>query len=342
MTSSQPTRVPTLSKTPRSARVLVVDDAEANRVLLSRHLAALHCQVVEASDGPSALAALEGIDLVLLDIQMPGMDGFEVCRRIKQDPKTRFLPVVMVTALGALGDRVRALEAGSDDFLTKPVDRLQLQARVASSLRLKAATDRLDDSDRVIFALARAVEAKDFHTEAHTLRVAAGALALGELLDLDEETLVQLKRGALIHDIGKIGIPDAILLKPGALEAEEAAIMRTHAIIGVAIASPLHSAAAFLDIIRHHHEHFDGHGYPDGLVGQAIPLLARIVSISDTYDALTNLRPYRPARSQQEAIAILQAGASTQWDPALVNIFVEQVLPSGRLALHLSRLGVTS
>jgi putative two-component system response regulator len=311
----------------RRPKVLVVDDVPANRALLAGHLARLSCQVIEASDGPSALAALNGdLDLVLLDIQMPGMDGFEVCRRIKQDPRTRLLPVVMVTALNALDDRVQALEAGSDDFLSKPVERLELQARVSSLLRLKSALDRLDDADRVIFALARAVEAKDLHTEAHTQRVAAHAVALGTRLGLSHDDLAQLQRGALTHDIGKIGIPDAILLKPAALTEEEAAIMRTHPLIGLSIASGLHSAAAFLSVIRHHHEHFDGTGYPDQLSGDQIPLLARITAISDAYDALTSARPYRAARSPQDAIAILQAGSGSQWDPSLVNIFVEQVL----------------
>jgi putative two-component system response regulator len=316
----------------RRPRVLVVDDVEANRQLLRAHLSTIECEVLEAEDGALALVSVsEGVDLVLLDIQMPGMNGFEVCRRIKSAPETRLIPVVMVTALGHVDERVRALEAGADDFLTKPVERVELQARVRSLLRLKAVYDRLDDSDRVIYALARAVEAKDTYTEAHTLRVAAGAVGLGEILGFGQEELDQLQRGALVHDIGKIGIPDRILLKPGFLSAGELAVIQQHPLIGEDIARPLRSAAPFLSVIRHHHEWVDGSGYPDGLVGGAIPLLARIVAVSDAYDALVSDRPYRPRRTPEEAIGVLQDGAGTQWDGRLVEAFVDRVLPSGRL-----------
>ncbi|MHB8589902.1 MAG: HD domain-containing phosphohydrolase [Candidatus Dormibacteraceae bacterium] len=313
-------------------RVLIVDDVEANRRLLRAQLSAIECEVLEAEDGALALASVsEGVDLVLLDIQMPGMNGFEACRRLKSAPETRLIPVVMVTALGQVDDRVRALDVGADDFLTKPVERVELQARVRSLLRLKAVYDRLDDSDRVIYALARAVEAKDSYTEAHTLRVAAGALGLGEILGIGQEELDQLQRGALVHDLGKIGIPDGILHKPERLSDEELRVMRQHPLIGEEIARPLHSAAGFLSVIRHHHEWVDGSGYPDGLAGTTIPLLARIVAVSDAYDALVSDRPYRPRRTPEEAIGVLQDGAGIQWDSRLVEAFVERVLPSGRL-----------
>ena len=318
--------------------MLVVDDVEANRRLLGAHLDTIECEVLEAEDGTTALAAVsEGADLVLLDVQMPGMNGFEVCRRLKSAPETRLIPVVMVTALGQLGDRVRALEAGADDFLTKPVERVELEARVRSLLRLKAVYDRLDDSDRVIYALARAVEAKDSYTEAHTLRVAAGAVGLGDILGIGQEELDQLQRGALVHDLGKIGIPDGILHKPGRLSDEELRVMRQHPLIGEEIARPLHSAARFLSVIRHHHEWVDGSGYPDGLAGTTIPLLARIVAVSDAYDALISDRPYRPRKTPEEAIGVLRDGAGRQWDSRLVGAFVDQVLPSGRLDRQVHR-----
>ncbi|TME97516.1 MAG: response regulator [Chloroflexi bacterium] len=277
-----------------------------------------------SSDGPSALAAIdkETPDLVLLDVQMPGMDGYEVCRRIKAGPRGRLLPVVMLTALDNANDRVLALEAGADDFMSKPVDRIELVARVRSALRLKAVYDTLDSAEQVIFSLAAAVEAKDKYTEKHTHRVAESARHVGMKLGLPERALDALYRGGIIHDIGKIGVPDAILLKPGPLAGDEVRIMRAHTTIGESIVRPLRSGANLLPIIRNHHEHFDGRGYPDGLAGRAIPRLARIVAVCDSYDALVTDRPYRKARTVDEAIGTLADGAGKQWDPEVVEALV--------------------
>src|SRR5947208_45884 len=261
--------------------VLVVDDGEINRALVEAFLSVLDCRLRSAEDGPSALAAIdrETPDLVLLDVQMPGMDGYEVCRRIKARPRGRLLPVVMLTALDNANDRVLALEAGADDFMSKPVDRVELVARVRSALRLKAVYDTLDSAEQVIFSLAAAVEAKDKYTEKHTHRVAETARHVGMKLGLPERALDALYRGGIIHDIGKIGVPDAILLKPGPLAGDEIRIMRAHTTIGESIVRPLRSGANLLPIIRNHHERFDGNGYPDGLAGRAIPRLARIVAV---------------------------------------------------------------
>jgi len=313
--------------------VLVVDDGSADRQLAQAYLADLDCDVRLAQDGASALLQIksESPDLVLLDVQMPGLDGYEVCRRIKAGPRGRLLPVVMITALNETGDRVRALEAGADDFLTKPVERVELVARVRSALRLKAVYNTLDSAEQVIFALAAAVEAKDPLTEKHTQRVAESARHMGARLGLPDVALDALYRGGIIHDIGKIGVPDAILLKPGPLNDEERARMQTHVLIGEDIVRPLRSASTLLPIIRHHHERFDGRGYPDGLRAREIPRLASIVSVCDAFDALVNDRPYRARLPIDHALAVLISGAGHQWDPEVVDLFVGEMPALQRL-----------
>jgi putative two-component system response regulator len=308
-------------------KVLVVDDGAANRELIEACLAGVDCEVRLAEDGPSALKAIETAppDLVLLDVQMPGMDGYTVCQRIKSDPKLRLVPVVMITALNQTDDRVKALESGADDFMSKPVQRVELVARVRSALRLKSVYDRLDSAEHVIFALAAAVEAKDAHTERHTNRVAESARHIGLRMGLPEVELDALYRGGMIHDIGKIGVDDAILRKPGPLDADELVKMRAHPVIGTRIVRPLRSGVDILPIIRHHHEWFDGRGYPDGLREHEIPLHARIVAVCDAFDSLVNDRPYRPRRSVDEAIRILTGGAGRQWDPRIVSLFVSEL-----------------
>ena len=310
------------------AVVLVVDDGVANRELIQAYLAGIDCTVRLVEDGPAALEAIEtdAPDLVLLDVQMPGMDGYEVCRRIKAMPRGRLLPVVMITALNQTGDRVAALEAGADDFMTKPVERVELVARVRSALRLKALYNTLDSAEQVIFSLASAVEAKDSFTERHTQRVGESARHVGRRLGLPEFALDALYRGGIIHDIGKIGVPDAILLKPGPLDETETARMQAHVVIGESIVRPLRSGSSLLPIIRNHHERYDGRGYPDRLSGTGIPRLARIVSVCDAFDALVNDRPYRKRRSIEEAIAVLRNGAGTQWDPEVVEVVTGESL----------------
>src|SRR3984893_2743329 len=315
------------------AFVLVVDAGAANRELLQAYLAGLDCDVRLAEDGASALEQIKADppDLVLLDVQMPGLDGYEVCRRIKAPPRGRLLPVVMISALNHTDDRVRALESGADDFMAKPVERVELVARVRTALRLKALYNTLDSAEQVIFSLAAAVEAKDALTEKHTQRVAESARHLGARLGLPDVALDALYRGGIIHDIGKIGIPDAILLKPGPLDGMETERMRSHVIIGENIVRPLRSASSLLPIIRHHHERFDGSGYPDGLRAREIPRLARIVSVCDAFDALVNDRPYRPRLPVDKALAVLNDGAGKQWDPEVVELFVGEMPAIHRL-----------
>jgi putative two-component system response regulator len=313
--------------------VLAVDDGAANRELISAYLAGIDCEVRLAEDGETALEILEADppDLVLLDVQMPGMDGYEVCRRIKSMPRGRLLPVVMITALNQANDRVAALEAGADDFMAKPVERAELVARVRSALRLKALYNTLNSAEQVIFALAAAVEAKDAFTERHTQRVGESARYLGRRLGLPEYALDTLYRGGIIHDIGKIGVPDAILLKPGPLDELETSRMRAHVAIGESIVRPLQTAANMLPIIRHHHERYDGRGYPEGLRGREIPRLARIVAVCDSFDALVNDRPYRARLTTEEAVRVLRAGAGSQWDPEVVEILTSEIPSIQRL-----------
>ena len=307
--------------------VLVVDDAAPNRELIKACLSGIDCEVHTAEDGPTALVLVQQSppDLVLLDVQMPDMDGYEVCERIKAGPKGSLLPVVMITALDSSTDRVRALASGADDYMSKPVDRVELVARVRSALRLKGVYDSLDSAEQVIYALAAAVEAKDPYTEAHTQRVAESARRLGARMGLPQEDLEALYRGGIIHDIGKIGVPDEILLKPGALDPEEKTRMHMHPLIGENIVAPLQTGANLLPMIRHHHEHYDGTGYPDQLAGDQIPLLARIVSVCDAYDALTSDRPYREGQPLEQALAVLRRGAGGQWDPQIVQLMVDEV-----------------
>jgi len=322
---------PAAATSPTKPVVLVVDDNAANRDLIEACLADVACEVRSVDNGTRALQLItsEPPSLVLLDVQMPGMDGYEVCRRIKAMPGGRLLPVVMITALNQTNDRVMALQAGADDFLTKPVDRVELVARVRSALRLKSTYNTLDGAEQVIFALAAAVEAKDELSQGHAQRVADAARRVGKRLRLPEAALDALYRGSMICDIGKIAVPDAILLKSGPLNTEELLRMEEHPVIGESIVRPLRSAANLLPIIRHHHERFDGGGYPDGLSGDRIPRLARIVSVCDSFDALITERPYRPRHSAETALAILSDGSGKQWDPEVVEFLTQEPAAKG-------------
>lgn len=320
------------------ASILAADDEEMNRILLRELLEPLGCEILLAADGQQALATVirRQPDLVLLDAMMPPPDGFEVCRRIKANPELRLTPVVMVTALHERADRIRAIEAGADDFLSKPFDRHELLARVRSLLRLKQFTDELEHAESVLFALARSVEAKDPYTEGHCERLSRYSVALGKRLGLPQADLEALHRGGILHDLGKIAVPDAILLKPGPLTAEECRIMQEHPVRGYDICQPLRSFRSVLPIIRHHHEHWNGSGYPDGLSGERIPLAARILQIVDVYDALTTDRPYRRAMRLEDALSMIeQETARGWWDPTLVPVFTA-IVRDGAFAREIS------
>ena len=302
--------------------ILVADDNEANCDLLSSLLSAEGYQVVCVADGQQALEQLNSdtIDLALLDVVMPRPTGFDLCQTMKSKPETRLIPVILLTSLNSDADRIHGIMCGANDFLNKPVNKHELLARVYSLLRLKQFTDELDNAETVLFSLALSIEAKDPYTEGHCDRLSKYSVALGEKLGLPEDLRVALRRGGLVHDIGKLAVPEHILLKPGPLTPEERKIMEQHTIIGERICSPLRSFRHVLPIIRHHHEKWDGSGYPDGLEREQIPLTARILQITDIYDALTTDRPYRKALPVKEALAIMREEVKRGWwDGSLLN-----------------------
>jgi putative two-component system response regulator len=295
--------------------ILVADDNEANRELLSALLSAEGYRVVCAADGEQALARADSasIDLALLDVVMPRPTGFEICQAMKSKPETRLIPVILLTSLNSDSDRIHGIMCGADDFLNKPVNKHELLARVHSLLRLKQFTNELDNAETVLFSLALSIEAKDPYTEGHCDRLSKYSVVLGEKLGLPEDLRVALRRGGLIHDIGKLAVPESILLKPGPLTPEERKIMEQHTVVGERICAPLRSFRHVLPIIRHHHEKQDGSGYPDGLKGAEVPLTARILQITDIYDALTTDRPYRKALPLEKAFAIMREEVKRGW-----------------------------
>jgi putative two-component system response regulator len=309
--------------------ILVADDNDANRDLLSALLGPEGYQVVCAANGRQALEHVNSgsIDVALLDVVMPRPTGFEVCQAMKSQPETRLIPVVLITSLNSDSDRIHGIMCGADDFLSRPVDKHELLARVHSLLRLKQFTDELDNAETVLFSLALSIEAKDPYTEGHCDRLSKYSVALAEKLGLPDHLRVALRRGGLIHDIGKLAVPEHILLKPGPLTPEERKIMERHTIEGERICAPLRSFHNVLPIIRHHHEKQDGSGYPDGLKGEEVPLTARILQVTDIYDALTTDRPYRKALPVEKAVAIMREEVKRGWwDGSLLNELEELVI----------------
>jgi putative two-component system response regulator len=258
---------------------------------------------------------------------MPGKSGYEFCRDLKSDPATRLIPFVLITGLTDSSDKVRGIEAGADDFLNKPVLAEELTARVKSLLRMKEFTDELETADSVLCTLGLIVESRDPYTEGHCERLATRAGDLGRHLGLDEDSLRALRRGGYLHDLGKIAVPDAILKKGSDLTAREWEVMKLHPVTGENICKPLKSLRQVLPIIRHHHEHADGSGYPDGLRAGEIPLLARVLQVVDVYDALRTARPYKPALShEQAALTMREEARHGLWDAELVNEFFSMII----------------
>jgi len=325
---------------PTGQRVLVVDDNPFIASLLRQGLSAEGYAVAVAHDG---LAALEQVaratpDLILLDLDMPQLTGDEVCRRLKSDPATRLIPVVMITAMGAAQNKVAAWEYGADEFLTKPFHLVEVVARCRSLLRIKSLIEERDSAEAVVFAFARAVEAKSPYTHGHSERVLRYSLALAGALEVRDEQLDVLRKGALLHDVGKISIPDAILNKPGPLSADEFDVIKQHPGQGAHIVEPLASIRDAVPIIRHHHERLDGAGYPDGLRGEEIPLLVRVLSVCDVYDSLSSERPYRSPIPHPRCLEMLRENAlGGGLDPDLVAIFTELAPDESRLPRALPR-----
>jgi putative two-component system response regulator len=311
-------------------RVLIADDSPDHVRLLTRVLTSDGCRCESVATGRAAFDACVagGVDLVLLDVQMPGDDGLTTCRRLKSSPETHLIPVLIMTGMSDPSAHLAALEAGADDFLPKPLAFPELRARLRSATRMKCCIDELDNAAASIVMLGATIEARDRHTNGHCQRLAEYASALGRALGLDGHDIRALEQGGFVHDLGKIAIPDAVLFKRGPLSRSEYELIKTHPVVGERICTPLRTLERARSIIRSHHETLDGRGYPDGLRGSAVPLLAQVTGIADVYDALTSDRPYRRALTPTAALEHLwrEAGAGKR-DGELVQQF-ESVVES--------------
>ena len=309
-----------LAQLEERASILVVDDVPKNLDLMKAILTVADYEVVTASDGEEALRQVKDAppDLILLDVMMPGLNGYKACAQLKGNEKTRLIPIILLAPPGE--DRMRGIEAGSDDFLYRPINRVELLTRVRSLVQQKSI-----NAENTLIALARAVKAKDTHTEGHIERVAIYASSLGKEVGLSQRTQRLLHKGGLLHDVGKIGIRESVLTKQGPLSDEEFNHLKIHPIVGERICQPLGLDRLVLDVIRHHHERYDGIGYPDGLASKDIPLAARIMAVVDAYDALTADRPQHRKLLQEEALEVLWQEAGRQFDPALALTFIGMV-----------------
>ena len=317
-----------LSLGPISERptILVVEDEPHIREVLSGLLGALGYRLLMAASAEQALDAVNVVspDLVLTDVHLGAMSGIELCARLKADPRYELMPVVILTAVGDLEARVAGLAAGADDFFTKPVEFVELRTRLAALLRVKMLLGQLERAEAVITTLALTIEARDPYTLGHCDRLSRYAVALGEALGLDHEMIRALRLGGYLHDLGKIAVPDGILLKPGPLDPIEQERIRAHPGAGSDLVLGLRSMELVRPIMRHHHEKWDGSGYPDGLKGEAIPLGARIISVVDVFDALHTERPYKAALSRSDAVSLLiRETDAGYWDPKVVETFLE-------------------
>ncbi len=323
-------------------RILIVDDDDSQRRLERDVLSSVEYELTEARDGETALQLLseQNFDVVLLDKSMPGMDGDEVCRRIRVDLGLELLPIIMVTANTSREDFLKSMQAGANDFVRKPYNPLELSARTQNFAHQKELTDKLESCETLLFTLARMVEARDGDTGTHCSRLSYMGKVFGRKLGMSNKDIEALRLGGVLHDLGKLGIPDSILLKPGKLNEEEWAIMRQHTVIGDQLISSLKSLESVRPIVRNHHERWDGSGYPDGLVGDEIPLVARVFQLLDIYDALAFARPYKEAFPMEKIIAIMKEEALNGWrDPELNKKFIE-LLETDPSALVLSEEAV--
>lgn len=299
----------------KKSKILVVDDEMANRLLLHGILGPHGYEIYEASDGEEALAQVEKIkpDLVLLDVVMPKKNGFEVCQVLKSSNKTKLIPVVMLTSLDQLQDKLRGVDLGADDYINKPFNLAELTTRVKALLSLKHYTDELEYVYDVLTSIANIVESRDYYTHNHCKNVVKYSVAIAKMMNVSEEEIEMIRLGADFHDIGKIAIPDAILLKPGKLSSDEFEVMKTHAAIGAELLRPMKTMEKVLPLIRNHHEKLDGSGYPDGWKGDEISLPIRILSVVDIYEALISKRTYKDSMSSEKAFQILKEEAGKGW-----------------------------
>jgi putative two-component system response regulator len=305
--------------------ILVVDDLSSNLELLEAIFASAGFEVFSACDAFSALSIFEShkVDLAVLDVMMPGMDGFELCKRLKSRTEKTFFPVILLTALTDRQSRITGLECGADDFISKPFDTTELTIKAKSLMKLKALQDELEHSENVILTLAVAMEARDPYTRGHSTRVGEISTSFASFLGLGKKEQEQMKKAGLLHDIGKIGVSTDLLCKNSKLTNEELDAVKRHTLIGEDICRPLVSVKGILPVIRSHHERWDGTGFPDSLSGELIPFNARMLSIVDSFDAMVSKRPYRAGRTLRAAIEVFERERrSGQWDPDLVDHFV--------------------
>ena len=319
------TNFPAVNHSPQiSAKVMVIDNRPLSRMTVVDLLVVDGYQVIE-SDGESAILELvseKQPDLVLLNAVLPESNGFEACRQLKTDLRTKDIPVVLMTVGDRREYRLQVMEAGADDFLVKPLDRLELSTRVRTLIHQKRLNEGLDQTKQVLFSIAKAVEGRSSDRGGSSARVADLVKTFGEYLQVGPEAIENLVFAAHLHDIGTIAIPDSIMLKKGELTPEETELVKKHVLIGEQICQPLSHRWGVLPIIRHHHERWDGSGYPDGLANSDIPYLAQVFQIIDIYDALTSDRPHKQAYSAQEALEIIAEETTKGWrNPSLVTKF---------------------
>jgi putative two-component system response regulator len=312
-----------------AARVLVVDDEAQITRLLTMVLGRDGHEVLTAGDVAAALDAIRDSppDVIVLDVMLPDSDGISLCRSIKQNAATRLTPVVLMTGLADFEVRLRGLDAGADDFLTKPLDTRELLSRVRALARLKRYTDDLDAAGSIIMTLATMIESRDGQTSGHCHRMANYSTALGRALGLPGADVQTLHRGGFLHDVGMLAIPDDVLRRAGALSDEEFELVKSHTEIGDRLCANLRSLQAVRPVVRHHHERLDGSGYPDRLRGDSIPLLAQIIGIVDVYEAVTSYRPYQRTQSIEQAVDLLQQQVERGWRRRdLVDAFTTLVM----------------
>ncbi len=313
--------------------ILIVDDHILIAEVLASMLGESGYRSAIATNGQAALemVARRRPDLILLDMRLPDIGGLDICAKLKQQEDTRLIPIIIVTAHADRQAQLMSIAAGAEGYLQKPIDMQELDLRVRTLLQVKRRNDTLEPAENVIFALARTVEARDAYTEGHVQRLALYSVTIGERLGFSGAELTALRYGALLHDVGKIGIDETIIRKDGPLTPAEYRVMQQHTLIGERIVAPLRMAAKVGPIVRGHHERWDGTGYPDGLAGETIPLGARIVAVVDAFDAMTTQRTYNQVINYAEAAARLEAGAGTAWDPEIVAIFVGWLTAHGML-----------
>lgn len=310
--------------------ILIVDDIQSNLELMEAVFLKEGFRVYTALGSDAAIEIFEQypVDLAVLDVMMPGMDGFELCRRFKDLSGKRFFPVILLTALTDRKSRITGIESGADDFISKPFDTSELITKIKSLLKLKALQEELDHSENIIMTLAVAMEAKDPYTKGHSTRVSKLSVDFVSFLDLSNKDKEEMKKAGVLHDIGKICLSESLLHKAGPLTEEEAEAIKRHAVLGEEICRPLVSMRRILPGIRHHHERWDGRGFPDGIAREEIPIMARILSIADSFDAIISVRPYRDRRSIKTALEIMKSERyKGQWDPELLGYFLEMMYP---------------